>query len=88
MVILDSDHSKNHVVGELKAYAPEVSVGSYLVVQDTYYDHPPAIHAAQGPGPWMAIQEFLAVNKQFETDTARERFLVSYNPKGYLKRVR
>jgi cephalosporin hydroxylase len=88
MVILDSDHSRDHVLKEMQLYAPLVDVGSYLCVQDTFYDHPPAMHPQEGPGPWAAVQEFLAKNNQFQIDREREQFLYSFNPGGYLKRVK
>lgn len=87
MVILDSDHAKGHVLREIKSYAPLVSIGSYLCVQDTYYDYPPAV-IAKGNGPWTAVQEFLATNDQFAIDSSRERLLLTFNPRGHLKRVK
>ena len=87
MVILDSDHRKPHVLAELKAYAPMVNVGSYLIVQDTNVNGHPA--APQfGPGPMEALDEFLASNDQFEIDRDRESLLLTVHPRGYLKRVR
>jgi uncharacterized protein (TIGR03067 family) len=86
LVILDSDHSKNHVLDELKAYSPMVSVGSYLIVQDTNINGHPVLKEF-GPGPYEAVEEFLATNKQFESDRSRERFLFTMHPNGYLKRM-
>jgi len=87
VVILDSDHSKQHVANELKAYAPLVSVGSYLIVQDTNINGHP-VYKAFGPGPWEAVDEFLSHNDQFQADPTRERLLFTMHPQGYLKRVR
>jgi cephalosporin hydroxylase len=87
VVILDSDHSKNHVLNELNAYAPLVNVGSYLIVQDTNLNGHP-VKKDFGPGPMEAIEEFLATNKQFESDLSRERLLFTMHPKGYLKRIK
>jgi cephalosporin hydroxylase len=87
LVILDSDHSKRHVLQEMKMYAPLVAKGSYLIVQDTFYDYPPAFHPQEGPGPWGAVQEFLGSNRDFQIDASRGRLLLTFNPSGYLKRV-
>lgn len=87
LVILDSDHSKAHVLEELKAYSPLVHKGDYLIVQDTVvYGHPLA--RWHGPGPMEALDEFLTTTDAFESDRSRERYLVSFHPKGYLKRVK
>jgi cephalosporin hydroxylase len=87
LVILDSDHSKPHVLQEMKLYAPLVAKDSYLIVQDTFYDYPPPFHPQEGPGPWGAVQDFLATNRDFQIDASRGRLLLTFNPSGYLKRV-
>jgi cephalosporin hydroxylase len=87
LVILDSDHSKDHVLAELKAYAPLVPVGSYLIVQDTNINGHPVLPEF-GPGPMEAVLEFLANDTRFEADRSRERMLFTMHPMGYLKRVR
>ena len=87
LVILDSDHSKQHVLNELAAYAPLVSVGSYLIVQDSNVNGHP-VDRAFGPGPTEAIEEFLAANPNFASDRRRERLLFTMHPNGYLRRLR
>jgi cephalosporin hydroxylase len=87
LVILDSDHHKDHVLAELNAYAPMINVGSYLIVQDTSINGHPVLKR-YGPGPMEAVDEFLTANKQFEPDRSRERFLFTMHPKGYLKRIK
>jgi cephalosporin hydroxylase len=87
LVILDSDHSKQHVLNELAAYAPLVNVGGYLIVQDTDVNGHP-VDPTFGPGPMEAIEEFLASNGDFLPDKERERLMFSTNPNGYLKRIR
>lgn len=85
MVILDSDHSCNHVFNELKAYAPLVTPGSYLIVEDTDVNGHP-VRPDFGPGPMEAVDEFLKENQNFIIDLAREKFYMTQNPRGYLKK--
>ena len=85
MIVLDSDHSKAHVDAELEAYAPLVPVGCYLIVEDSNIGQ---IRPDLMPGPLQAIETFLADRSDFEIDREREKFLVTFNPSGYLKRVR
>jgi cephalosporin hydroxylase len=85
LVILDSDHSQAHVEHELAAYAPMVPLGCYLVVEDSNIGQ---IREDLMPGPLQAIETFLASTDEFEIDRTREKFLITFNPSGYLKRVR
>ena len=86
LITLDSDHHKKHVLKELKAYAPLVSVGSYVVVQDTNVNGHPVL-PEYGEGPYEAVQEFLKTNKNFRIDHSKEKFLLTFYPSGYLKRL-
>lgn len=87
MVILDSDHRRDHVVRELRTYGPLVSPGSMLVLEDTIVNGHPVLPDF-GPGPMEALEEFLAETKTFEIDPIGEKFLISFNPRGYLRRIR
>jgi cephalosporin hydroxylase len=87
MVILDSDHSQAHVSAELAAYRDLVSVGSYLIVEDTNVNGHP-VHPEHGPGPMEALDGFLATTDDYVVDADRERFMMTLNPRGFLKRVR
>jgi cephalosporin hydroxylase len=86
LVILDSNHAKDHVRGELDAYSPLVSRGSYLIVQDGAVNGHP-IDPEHGPGPFEAVGEFLKSHDEFELDLTRERMLMTFNPGGFLRRV-
>jgi cephalosporin hydroxylase len=87
MVILDSDHSEKHVRDELAAYASLVNVGNYLIVEDTnLHGHP--INPEHGPGPMEAVQDFIKQNPGFEIDLTKQKFFMTFNPNGYLKRAR
>jgi cephalosporin hydroxylase len=86
MVVLDSDHRKEHVAAELRLYAPLVSVGCYLIVEDTNINGHPVVRDF-GPGPWGAVADFMRGNSRFEIDRDCERFLLTFNPGGYLRRV-
>ncbi len=87
LVILDSDHSRDHVYAELEAYAPLVPIGSYLIVEDTNVNGHPAAPDF-GPGPMEAMWDFMATDPGFEVDARCERYFLTQNPSGYLKRVR
>jgi cephalosporin hydroxylase len=87
LVILDSDHHKNHVINELKIYSDLVTEGSYIIVEDTNINGHP-VYRDFGPGPMEAVEEFLLENKNFIQDATKEKFYVTFNPKGYLKKTR
>ncbi len=87
MVILDSDHSKQHVLEELKIYSEIVSVGSYLIVEDTNCSGFP-IPSLVGEGPMEAVKEFLEMNDNYKVDISCEKFYFTFNPCGYLVRVK
>lgn len=87
MAILDSDHHADHVLAEMRAYAPLIEIGSYLVVEDTNVNGNPVL-PDWGPGPREAVQRFLGETDAFVVDREREKFFMTFNPGGYLKRVR
>lgn len=83
MVILDSDHAAEHVARELALYSDLVTTGNYLIVEDTNLSDD-----AQGGSPRMAVEAFLVNDDRFKVDTYCERFLLTFNPGGYLRRVK
>ena len=86
MVVLDSDHSREHVLKEMKIYGEMVSVGQYMVVEDTHLNGNPVQLGAGDP--MAAVLEFLAEDDRFEPDFAREKYGFTLNPRGWLRRVR
>jgi len=86
MVVLDSDHSREHVLNELAIYSEMVTVGQYLVVEDTHLAGNP-VQLGDGD-PMAAVLEFLATDDRFEVDRSREKYGVTLNPNGWLRRVR
>lgn len=94
LVCLDSNHTHEHVLAELQAYAPLASVGSYCVVfdtliedmqEDTYPDRP----WSKGNNPKTAVWEWLKTHTKFEIDKSiQHKLLITVAPDGYLKRIR
>ena len=87
MVVWDSDHVKDHVLQGLRMYSPLVTRNSYFVVEDTNLNGNP-IAPDWGPGPMEAVEEFILQNKDFLVDKSKEKFYMTFNPSGYLKRIR
>jgi cephalosporin hydroxylase len=87
IVNLDSDHSMQHVLNELHLYAPMVTPGSYIAVEDTHLDGIPT-HPEQGPGPMAAVLRFLSepAGQDFEQDFTREAMVMTSYPGGWLRR--
>ncbi|MBU1670593.1 MAG: cephalosporin hydroxylase family protein [Actinobacteria bacterium] len=94
LVIHDGDHGRDQVLADLEVYSRLVTVGSYLIVEDGIVDlfRPMSGAGIFGlwprGGPLPAIDRFLRDNPDFVIDQSRERYLITYNPHGYLKRIR
>lgn len=85
MVVLDSDHRSEHVYNEIIAYNSLVRIGDYLIVEDTNVNGHPTFQE-YGPGPMEAVDKFLSENGEFVVDSRCERFLMTLNSRGYLRR--
>jgi cephalosporin hydroxylase len=94
LVVLDSNHTHDHVLAELEAYAPLVSVGSYCVVFDTIVeDLPKGLYPDRpwdvGNNPKTAVHEYLRRDDRFEIDRDIEaKILITVAPDGYLRRIK
>jgi hypothetical protein len=85
MVLLDDDHTRDHVLEELRAYQRFVTPGSYLIVEDTNINNHP-VFPEFGPGPMEAVETFLRESNEFAVDRSREKFFLSFNPGGFLRK--
>jgi cephalosporin hydroxylase len=85
MIIEDSSHEYTNTLDILKKYSPLVSNGCYFIVEDgickeNYIDGPK-------PGPFDAIHEFLKTHLEYQIDKKMEKFLLTYNPDGFLQKI-
>lgn len=93
LVCLDSNHTHDHVLAELEAYAPLASVGSYCVVFDTVIEDLPADMFPDRPwgpsnNPRTAVHQYLKSHPEFEIDKQIDhKLLISVAPDGYLRRA-
>jgi len=91
LVILDSNHTHEHVLAELQLYAPLVTEGSYLIVMDTVVEDMPADAFPDRPwgtgdNPMTAMREFLAGTDRFEIDQEiSDKLVLTVAPSGYLR---
>ncbi|MDY1547598.1 cephalosporin hydroxylase family protein [Luteibacter sahnii] len=94
LVILDLTHTHDHVLGELRRYAPLVTPESYVVVMDTIMEYLPEQAFAgkpygKGNNPATAARAFLAEDERFEVDHAIEdQVIMTLSPDGFLRRSR
>jgi cephalosporin hydroxylase len=94
MICLDSNHTHEHVLAELNAYAPLITLGCYCVVFDTFVENMPADLFPDRPwmpgnNPKTAVWEYLKSHPEFEIDkTIEHKLLITVAPDGFLKRVK
>lgn len=86
MVIEDSAHTFENTLGVLNTYSGLIQPGGYFIVEDGIINH--GLDGGPSPGPYEAIGAFVENHPDFEIDRNRESFLITWNPKGYLRRVR
>lgn len=84
MVVLDSNHTRDHVLAELDTYGPLVTRGSYLIVEDTNVHQ---VRDDYGDGPDDALAKWLPEHPEFVIDRECERFMLTAAPGGWLRRV-
>lgn len=97
LVIHDADHTRDAVLRDLRNYAPLVSLGSYIIVEDSIHgvpgfsQDPNQLHGSfvfpDNDTPLQAIEIFLRENKSFIVDESRERYILTANYRGFLRRV-
>ncbi|MCC6446023.1 MAG: class I SAM-dependent methyltransferase [Armatimonadetes bacterium] len=89
LVMQDGGHMKEQVLSDLRAYSGLVTPGSYFIVEDSIVDlfKPGDSLGFAKDGPLAAIEEFLVENPDFVIDAKRERYLLTYNPRGFLRRI-
>ena len=85
LVIEDSAHTFENTLNVLRTYSPLVKKGGYFIVEDGICHH--GLDVGPDPGPYEAIEAFILENNAFEVDRSRESFLITWNPKGYLRRI-
>ncbi len=85
LVIEDSSHTCENTLAVLCTYCDLVSPGSYFIVEDGICHH--GLDLGPLPGPYEAVTEFMRDNSQFIIDRACESFFLSWNPRGYLRRL-
>jgi cephalosporin hydroxylase len=84
LVIEDSAHTFDNTLAVLRTFGPLVKPGGYFVVEDGICHH--GLDVGPQPGPFEAIEAFVAESAAFEVDRGREDFVITWNPKGFLRR--
>lgn len=86
LIIEDSAHTYENTLNILRIYSKLLKAGDYFIVEDSICHH--GLSVGPSPGPYEAIEAFLKENGDFVIDRNRESFLITWNPKGYLRRTR
>ncbi len=85
LIIEDSAHTYENTLAVLRTYSPLVKPGGYFIVEDGICHH--GVDVGPNPGPYEAIETFVAEQAGFVIDRSKEDFLITWNPKGFLRRV-
>ena len=85
LVIEDSSHTFDNTLATLEKYAPLIKPGGYFIVEDCICHH--GLDGGPSPGPYEAAEAFISQHPNFEIDRSREAFVITWNPKGYLRRT-
>lgn len=86
LIIEDSSHTFDNTLKVLELYSHLIPLGGYFIIEDTICHH--GLNVGPDPGPYEAVEEFLKNRKDFESDRSKERFTVSWNPNGFLRRIK
>jgi cephalosporin hydroxylase len=86
LIIEDSSHTFENTLNVLRTYSELVKPGGYFIVEDGICHH--GLDGGPSPGPYEAVESFVGENQYFEIDRSKESFFITWNPKGYLRRVR
>ncbi len=84
LVVEDSSHTFENTLNVLRTYSPLTRPGDYFIVEDGICRH--GLADGPSPGPYEAVEAFVRENPTFEIDRTRESFLITWNPKGFLRR--
>ncbi len=85
LVVEDSSHTYENTLAVLRTYSELVQPGGYFIVEDTNCHH--GIDSGPKPGPYEAVESFLAECSDFDSDRTREAFFITWNPNGFLRRT-
>ena len=86
MVIEDSSHTYQNTLNVLRTYSEFIPIGGYFIVEDGICRH--GLEVGPSPGPFEATEAFIKENDNFKIDRSKEIFCITWNPKGYLTRIK
>lgn len=85
LIIEDSSHTYENTLNVLRTFSSLIKLNDYFIVEDGICHH--GLEVGSTPGPYEAVEQFVKENEQFQIDRDKESFLITWNPKGYLKRI-